>query len=384
LAEIPKSKWQDIDQTKIPPEKIGEIPCQVLNLEAIASAGKLMYLTMAQISENLDGFDKDNVNLRDADPEKVRDALAAKLNIDVDISGAAKAYLKNGLLAGSFPGYNPQVYPKNKFKQVISDGTVRIIPLPEDNGKGILISGAESFSMREDGSLEIKMGDKETVLTGLQKGIVVLADGREISYENSGELKVQSNGDLTGKDTRAKIKDSGIVIQGDFRTDGEAVLLNPFAGGESSYLAADVSISTTGYSLEVLPIGIPEPDSFGGTDNSICTYAANSIVCKGAFSFSYSDFQVMSKSESSIFSFNDGKTYAYGQITYEDSGISYKGLTDFSELIRYFEDEDEWVFIDSDEEGFEGDIAEFTRKVKIADITSPDGFVLDEEGELRQ
>lgn len=207
-----------------------------------------------------------------------------------------------------------------------------------------------------------------------------------------------------------------IVIDGRFTRTGDVTKLESFDGRQSVFTdnLADITVNTVGYPLVVLPSGIGIP--FTEYDfRGVVTYDDESFVSFGAFELEYTGIEFRTKTgpigdtdvfrnqffiinrllsdvdrgdEAAIgvlndpelkaflttpFAFhNSQQDFAFGQIEVEDAGIKYDGLTTTSQFKRQFSGNNEFVTIDGAQEG---EIAKLTRKVKVGDITLPEGFV---------
>lgn len=383
LSRIPDTKWISIDQSKMIGIKVAEIPPKHFNPKQVLK-DNLKYAKEEQISAHISEFD----NLRYANPIEVKNVfLKEPHNADLDISGAVivKYDSTSGRLIGNFPSYNPKQYPKEQFKQIIIGEIVKIIPLKkdekgqlaEDSGNAVTISGAEGFTRREDGSIDLsaKIG-QNTIITGHQKGIITLQDGIITRFESEGTISINSDGIIQGQGSKVILEKNGIVqkiIEGKFRKIDDAVTLESFDGQQSSFedKITNIRVNTVGYPLVILPEGTAMPTKLAEINN-IVSYGKQNLLTKGAVEVFKDDLHIFSKDEKSLFSLKEGVTFAYGRTGFEDSGIDYEGLTDSSQLIRKFERNNELVTINGVDEG---EIAKFTRKVEIGDLFLEEGFV---------
>lgn len=383
FSQIPVNMWSSIDQSKITdPIKISQIPAGSLNLDQINK----IHLTVEQILPNIDKIS----NLKDLDSSRVSEVFSSNygINLNIDLAINVKFDSMTGKLSGDFGSYDPKEYPQDKFKQIIEGKTVKIIPLNsntqiEPSGE-VTITGANTFSRQVDGSIKIVASDTEKVIvTGNQKGVMILSDGRTIEFESKSLMSsfyLENNGNFNGNDAIARIRENGVIIQeikGTFQKNKEGFLLYPYDGVHSSFedFERKIKISSTGVnSLFVGQIGIKEPEG------NFVLYDKNTISAKGQFGIEQNDLKVLSKDKDSIFSINEKKEIsAKGILEVETSNYKYLGLTKSTLLNSRVENGKDVVKITGDDEG---KIAKLSKKVSIITTYSGQKVYTTSEKEL--
>lgn len=306
LAQIPDQKWSQIDQSKIMGGKVAEIPSQHFNPQKVTKEN-LKFSNEAQITAHIERFN----NLRDANPDTVRTVFLTKYSADLDVNKATTIRMRNGLLEGEFPTYNPSQLPKTHFKQFIVGDTVKIVPLSKTGEsfpsvKGDTeIKGAKTFSLDEKGNIAIIPAEgKKTSLTGASAGSIRIGTST-YSFENKGTLTIDSKGDIDATNARVTIGSSNgnsQILDGKFSTRGSIIKLESFGGKQSSYHypSKNLQVTSVGHPLLVLPENGRVSTELSSIQNKV-TYGQDSLTLNGAAVVKRGDFFVQSKDSAGFF-----------------------------------------------------------------------------------
>ena len=153
VASIPLSSWEAgvIDQKLIKGEKVSEIPKEHFDPKAVEKEN-LKYATWPQILNKVENFN----DLRDTDPEQLREAFK-NYGSDVDVSGSSNPVYcfkdDSGALRlqGEFGELYPHQFPKESYQISVNKNKVEIKKLGEEDKENIVsIEGADSIVYNGD------------------------------------------------------------------------------------------------------------------------------------------------------------------------------------------------------------------------------------------
>lgn len=367
--ENPNINWNDVDLSRIEGEKVSEIPIEKFDPSRILKEN-LYYASVEQIHQYLFEFE----NLADTNPNYLSQVFLNEYQVNIDFQSSKEIIFDGNNLTGDFPSYKPKDFPQGRYKQIVKEGKVEIIPLDnqgnELNEDFFSIQDAKSFSKDEQGNINLILGEDEAILEGKQQGKVILEDGTIIEYENFDKSSFSLNGDFSSTNAFFIIRDTynnEKQLLGQFQKVNDVYTLFDFHGKQSLYtdISNDVLIQTTGRSLSIYTDGNEKEDS------NYISYKNENYIMKGSAVLSTSEFNVFSKTDS-YFEQIDGITKAKGILEYDNFDINYYGLTETSVLTRFFDEFGENVKIESSEEG---NIAILSKKIQYGDLGSDGDLV---------
>lgn len=351
LSDIPDDKWSGVDQSRIPGDKVSQIPAEQFNARQVkkeflkaATAAQIRAATINSI-RTVNGESKDVgfQNLKDANPAAVREAFMQEpLSADIDISDAGIANIKyvNGMLMcdppSTFGSVDLRTFPQNAFSIVFSNDAVRIVPKGE--GRETTITGAALVNMQE-GQLYVEPETGRQLSVNGEDAIIRI-DGMVFAFQGSGTMLAN---------------DVFVMQQPSHVTD-------PLTGRIISTFGGPVSISTGKRA--------PNYETLGG--EVFFEHAGMTMLGRVDFVDPSNKLHITGTQGSNVLLRTDGQLTATGFVQIEDPVMYYRSLKG-STLIDYnINDPAHKLRIDNPRET--GDIAALSEKVSIADLATKDVF----------